>query len=444
MFEIGMFFFCIGTIFIQCSDDNPIAEEEKDTSESNGQLPSNNITDGMTLLFEDQFEGSELDYTKWKRIAAYRVNTVHDVIWRPNNVFVFGGNLIIDIVDSGKLNEKGKTIINAGAITTDGKFNSSHGYYEARIEILKGSPGLSGAFWLMSSKVGNEDNSGRDGAEIDIMEMPWNTGRIAHTIHWDGYGEMHKSDSKTVPPSNSLKAGTWHTFGLKWAPTEYTFYVDGIKTWTSKAGGVSQSKDAYMILSANVLAPWGTDGQPFNVASLPNQMKVDWVKVYGFTGDNLFDDTKIPDADMENESWVLNAAKDAKATLTFATETKFSGEKSMEVNVETAIKNAPYKIRTEKNINLKSNTNYKLTFYAKAKVEGATISSVVVTEANYVENEFTASREKMDVMIGTEWNKYTVEFKTLDISNALDHVTIRFLFPDETTYFLDNISITEL
>ena len=437
---------CLSVSFYQCTDQMPSEVLPKnDTNVSSASLKSASAKDGMTLLFEDHFDGTELDYTKWKRATAYRENKVHDVVWRPGNIRVINGMLDITIQNSGKFNSNGKAIINAGAIRSDGKFNSSHGYYEARIKIFKGSPGLSGAFWLMSSKVGNENNSGRDGAEIDIVEMPWNTGRTVHTVHWDGYGEMHKSAHHEVPPNNSRQPGTWHTFGLKWTPTEYTFYIDDVKTWTSKAGGVSQAKDAYMILSANVLAPWGLpSGQSFNVESLPNHLKVDWVKVYGFTADNLFDHSIVPDSDMENESWVLKNSKDTKAFMNFVNWTKVSGKKCMKVWVKTADAKAPSKIKTEKNINLKSNTNYRLNFYAKAKMDKAKLTCVYATEAEYVENKFVVATEKKDIILGAEWEEYSIEFRTKDVSNALDHTTLRFLFPNAGVYFLDNINITEL
>ena len=40
------------------------------------------------------------------------------------------------------------------------------------------------------NKVGDE---GRDGTEIDIVEIPWRDGKVTFNLHWDGYGKDHKS-----------------------------------------------------------------------------------------------------------------------------------------------------------------------------------------------------------------------------------------------------------
>jgi len=125
--------------------------------------------------------------------------------------------------------------------------------------------------------VGNE---GRDGTEIDIMEKAWSAeDRINHALHWDGYGEYHKSEGKEVVIPG-LSQG-FHTFGLLWQPEEYVFYVDGEETWRTSAGGVSQVP-AYIKLTDEV-GKWAGEIQN---AELPDYFYVDYVRVYDLADKN--------------------------------------------------------------------------------------------------------------------------------------------------------------
>ena len=103
-------------------------------------------------------------------------------------------------------------------VRTRGKFQHAHGYYVARIK-LQSQQGHWPAFWLYNSSVGKIGNDGRDGTEIDIMEKPWLDARVQHTLHWDGYGEKHRSKGKVVTVNGVMDG--FHTFSLWWKQDEY-------------------------------------------------------------------------------------------------------------------------------------------------------------------------------------------------------------------------------
>ena len=153
-----------------------------------------------------------------------------------------------------------------------GKFEHTYGYYAARIQLQR-QPGHWSAFWLMGRGVGQVGDEGRDGTEIDIMEKPWRDERVQHALHWDGYGEHHKSEGKVVTCPAVMEG--FHNFALLWTPEEYVFYVDGKETWRTKAGGVCQAP-LYIKLSDEV-GQWGGD---ISKADLPDRFLVDHVRVY--------------------------------------------------------------------------------------------------------------------------------------------------------------------
>ena len=138
-------------------------------------------------------------------------------------------------------------------------------------------PGHWPAFWLMSKGVNTVGDDGRDGTEIDIMEMPWRDGRLTSNLHWDGYGKAHKSAGTKF----SVPAVTngFHTFSLLWQPTNYVFYVDGKEVWQSAAGGVSQQPE-YLKLTEEI----GTWAGKIQDAQLPDAFEVDYVRVYDLVG----------------------------------------------------------------------------------------------------------------------------------------------------------------
>jgi beta-glucanase (GH16 family) len=92
-------------------------------------------------------------------------------------------------------------------------------------------------------------------------------------LHWNGYGANHQTIGTHTDAFTSIGTG-YHTFGLEWTATDYNFYIDGKKTWSTKSA-ISQT-DQYMILSSE-LTGWG--GDPAS-GKFPDAVSFDYVKVY--------------------------------------------------------------------------------------------------------------------------------------------------------------------
>ena len=117
-----------------------------------------------------------------------------------------------------------------GALDTKGKFEHAFGYYVTRLKMPR-QPGHWPAFWLACPGVGQVGNEGRDGTEIDIVEIPWRNGKVTMNLHWDGYGKDHKTVGTTRPLMPELTEG-FH---------EYTFALDarGIRLLRGRQGGLA-------------------------------------------------------------------------------------------------------------------------------------------------------------------------------------------------------------
>ena len=242
------------------------------------------------LTWSDEFDGSSLDSTRWADRAS---GPRHDGVLTPDAVSVGGGVLTIKTYTEGGTHY-------SGMISTYPRFEQAYGYFEARIKFHS-TPGQWSSFWLQSPTIANPigDPAGA-GVEMDVVEhrarcvtAPAPTppatcspssdisGRAQQALIWDGYGPESKSSVKLTDPLPGLGNDSWHTWALRWTPTELTFYYDGTPTWTQTRPISRQAQ--YMILSSEVgeffagQIPAG--GYGTRQTSTTN-MQVDYVRVY--------------------------------------------------------------------------------------------------------------------------------------------------------------------
>lgn len=219
------------------------------------------------LTFSDDFDGTELDLTKWSYAPEQQRQDAGD--WWDDSMTSLDGNGYVHFAVSK--DEDGRTI--SGAIRSKDKFEQAYGYYEIRCTL----PQIKGAwcaFWLMGDSVMGIGSGGRDGTEIDIMESPYYPqDAINQTLNWDGYGVHHKSAGKKVSFPGVYDG--FHTFGLEWTEDMYIYYIDGKETWRSKGGGICENP-----LYLKVSVETGTWAGELDESALPKDMVVDYVRVY--------------------------------------------------------------------------------------------------------------------------------------------------------------------
>ncbi|MEM9080899.1 MAG: glycoside hydrolase family 16 protein [Verrucomicrobiota bacterium] len=224
------------------------------------------------LIFEDDFLTEKIDENKWRIRNEYPRK---GGFWLKEMVSLDGqGNLSLTIdqqtdPDTGSLRKVG------GSLDTKGIFEQKYGFFSCRCRLANfNGCGYHYSFWLQSPTTSNVGNEGRDGTEIDVFEKFKSDDSIQHALHWDGYREHHRSASAKFSWPG-IKEG-FHTFSVEWTPDYYQFYVDGVKTWKTTAGGVSQVP-AYLRLTIEFSEGW--NGAISN-AQLPDHFVIDWVRVY--------------------------------------------------------------------------------------------------------------------------------------------------------------------
>jgi beta-glucanase (GH16 family) len=192
------------------------------------------------LVWSDEFNSTYLDTTKWNfRLLGQRRQAINV----KNTVRLEGnGNLVLT---TRKVGDE----IHTAMIGTQGKFETTFGYFECRVK-LQPSHGHWSAFWLQSPTMNQVGDTKKYGIEIDIYEcFEPQDNVIVHNLHWDGYEKDHKHKGSGNRTVNGLLDG-YHTFGLEWTPEEYIFYIDGEISWRTDEA-ISHT-DEYIILSLEV------------------------------------------------------------------------------------------------------------------------------------------------------------------------------------------------
>ncbi len=233
------------------------------------------------LVWEDNFEGNQLDRTKWAPETYVR---------RGNPLSAEAVTVQDGVLTITTYTEGGKHY--TGFITTKGKFETTYGYFEARIRF-RSSPGQWGAFWLHSPTIGKPvGDPARAGTEIDVIEHRARDkkGRevsklLSMNLHWDGYKpkvHQHAGQNTTAPEGAASLQGHWHTYGLLWTPEGYRFYLDGVEQWRTDQAVSKRSE--FLLLTCEIedrswagnipAGGYGARGQS------KTTMEVDWVRVW--------------------------------------------------------------------------------------------------------------------------------------------------------------------
>jgi beta-glucanase (GH16 family) len=235
---------------------------------------------GYQLVWEDDFQGSSLDSSKWTALVGPR----RDAHLVADAASVSGGVLTITTYTQAGQHR-------TAFLTTQGNFQPTYGYVEARI-LFQDAPGEWCSFWLESPTNGNPmGDPATAGVEIDVVEHRvtdqggWTAlaNMVALNLNWDGYGTQRKNAQSVVAlPDGSPVQGSWHTYGVLWTDTGYTFYVDGVQLWATTQA-ISRRSEFIQLTCEVQDASWAGSVPPGGYGSRDASttgMRVDWVRVW--------------------------------------------------------------------------------------------------------------------------------------------------------------------
>jgi len=247
-------------------------------------LPETLASDGYSLIFNDEFHGSELDSSKWHTALPwgpdvvindeqqYYVDTIGDREFAHSPFAVANGVLTISAVETP---EAQRAAANeqpwlSGVLSSAGKFDFTYGYVEARIDLPTGQ-GVWPSFWMLDTAF--------EGLKPQLFVMERN-GSVPDSIftnyeYVDEAGDSRSSGQFEIEQT-ALSEG-FHTVGVSWSPEELLFFLDGEPRYRIVGENVS-SQAMYLVLN---LAIGGTWSGPSDASTpRPTEWSIDYVRVW--------------------------------------------------------------------------------------------------------------------------------------------------------------------
>ncbi len=233
------------------------------------------------VVWSDEFtaaDGSAPDPSKWTYdlgAGGWGNQELETYTNLPENVQISGGNLVVTAV------KKSDGSYTSARLKTQGLFSQQYGRFEARIKIPAGQ-GIWPAFWMLGNNITTA--SWPACGEVDIME---NIGKLPlvnyGSIH--GPGASGEASLSGEYDAASKLSDDFHVYALEWEPGVMRFYVDSTlfeshKTadFAASSSWVFDQQPMFLIMNVAVGGLW--PGSPDSTTAFPQQMLVDYVRVY--------------------------------------------------------------------------------------------------------------------------------------------------------------------
>jgi beta-glucanase (GH16 family) len=260
-----------------------------------------NDSTAWELVWEDEFDGSELDTSYWTKIGLYtserllsnfpKLKTDKNA-WKeitnnwssymsatnPEAVDIQDGNILLRGVINKDTTQWDNRPYHTGGIWTLNKFAFQYGRVEVRAK-LDPAYGAWPAIWMIpTKKIYKNQHNG----EMDIMERLNHDDFVYQTIHshWNLGLKLQNPKRYTTAKINP---SDFNVYSLAWYPTKIVFSVNGeVSLVYSKmqGGGTFQwpFNQPFFLIVDNQLEGW--PGKVTQPEELPIDMTVDWVRLY--------------------------------------------------------------------------------------------------------------------------------------------------------------------
>jgi beta-glucanase (GH16 family) len=236
-----------------------------------------------SLTWRDEFSGSSLNRSKWNYqtgdgcdigLCGWGNNELQS--YQSANVKIANGKLVI----VARKQSVGGKQYTSGRIRTKGLADFKYGRLEALIKVPRGN-GLWPAFWLLPTeeKFGSWPMSG----EIDIMEnIGREPSRVHGTLHYGKAWPENQYQGLSIDKlDNKYVADMYHEFAVDWSPDKISWSMDGghyLELTNQTISPWPFTEKFHFILNIAIGGTW--PGSPDETTSFPQQMQVDYVRVY--------------------------------------------------------------------------------------------------------------------------------------------------------------------
>ncbi|HEX6922478.1 MAG TPA: carbohydrate binding domain-containing protein [Bacillales bacterium] len=433
------------------------------------QLRKNDIApEKWKLIWDDEFNERKIDTSKWNFIeggGGYGNNELQNYTSRKKNARIEDGHLVIE---AHKEQYQGNDYTSA-KLTTEGKGDWTYGRFEIRAKLPEGQ-GIWPAIWMMPTDYqlyGTWPSSG----EIDIMELLGDDPDTVYgTLH---FGNPHSQAGAPYSLEEGSFTDSYHTFAIEWEPGEFRWYIDGKlyqkqNRWFSKLSGAKApftypapfDRNFYLQLNVAVGGNW--PGNPDETTQFPQQMLVDYVKVYKLNNGKYRDagsrpepspyaiDTSDAREPLPDGNYIYNGGFDNGTKNwtfdPFEPEDKFGGLGSM------AVDNGALKISVDKpgnavhavqviqhHLYLQQGKTYKLSFDAHSNT-----NRTMAININGGPTSYTRFLQNKTVSLTTDKKHYTFTFKMNHPTSADARLELNLGAVSSAPVWVDNVRLEEI
>lgn len=235
---------------------------------------------GWNLVWQDEFEDTELDRTRWTFDIGgngWGNQELQMYTDRPENIRIEDGILVIEAREEPEL--VGGRNYSSARIKTQGLHSWAYGRIEARIKLPHGQ-GIWPAFWMLGEDLYRKGWPGA--GEIDILEfIGREPNRIYATVHAPGYSGGDGVGGSMFVPGDSLR-NDFHVYAIEWEENQIRWYFDDQEYFRLTPADVPDEwifdHPFFIILNLAVGGRW--PGYPDETTTFPQFLYIDYVRVY--------------------------------------------------------------------------------------------------------------------------------------------------------------------
>lgn len=237
--------------------------------------------DGYQLIWHDEFDNQSISSENWvfetgtgcPHLCGWGNNELQ--YYRQQNAWTDEGILVIE---ARQESFSGSNYTSA-RMKTQGKQSFKYGRIDIRALLPQGK-GIWPALWMLGDNITSVGWPAC--GEIDIMEMIGGNGRenqVHGTLHWDNDGHVSEGRGYTLPTGTF--SDEYHVFSIIWDETSIRWFVNNSQFHEISITSEHMTEfhqNFFLIFNVAVGGYW--PGNPDQTTTFPQQMKVDYVRVF--------------------------------------------------------------------------------------------------------------------------------------------------------------------